>query len=43
MSSCEFNATLNGIGDFIVGSATAGHVTPENANARDAPVERIET
>lgn len=32
MTSCQFNATSSGIGDFIVASATAGHVTPENSN-----------
>lgn len=32
MTSCEFNATSAGIGDFVVASATAGHATPENSN-----------
>lgn len=35
MTSCQFNATLPGIGDFVVASATAGHTTPENSNVTD--------
>lgn len=38
MTSCQFNATLNGIGDFVVLSATAGHATPENSNVIHAKV-----
>jgi hypothetical protein len=35
MSFCEFNATLAGIGNFVVASATANHVTPENNGVID--------
>ena len=35
MTSCQFNATLGGIGDFVVLSATAAHFVPENGNVID--------
>lgn len=38
MPSCEFNAKLIGIGDFVVASATAGHQTPENSNVIDGKI-----
>jgi hypothetical protein len=38
VTSCQFNATLGGIGDFIVASAPAGHFTPENGNVVNAKV-----
>jgi hypothetical protein len=38
VTSCQFTATLSGIGDFVVGSATAGHNAPEASNVIDGKV-----
>lgn len=38
MTSCQFNATLGGIGDFVVLSATAGHLAPEQGNVINGKV-----
>lgn len=38
MASCEFNATLPGIVDFVVASATAGHATPEQSGVTTGKV-----
>jgi hypothetical protein len=35
VTSCQFTATLNGVGDFVVSAATVGHATPENSNVID--------
>jgi hypothetical protein len=38
VTSCQFNATLNGIGDFVVASAATGHATPEQSNVIDGKI-----
>lgn len=35
MTSCSFNATIPGTGDFIVASAALGSATPEQSNVAD--------
>jgi len=35
VTSCRFNAVSGGVGSFVVASAVAGHVTPNNASAAD--------
>lgn len=37
-NSCEFNAVSAGTGDFVVGSATAGRLTPAQSNAIDGTI-----